>query len=168
MTTVTYNIPAINCGHCVAICPSGAMSHVTMRPEECPPVRSDWSFGPEQVEHFLRSRRSIRAYKKKPVGKEILNRLINIARFAPSGHNLQPVQWLVIYDSDHVQRLGQVVLTRALIGLCFGTDQVQQGRVTPQDVQQVWLGVKLQVVGHTEPRPHRARQHARSCRGPDQ
>ena len=100
----------INCGHCVAICPSGAMSHVSMRPEECSPVRTDWLFGPEQVEHFLRSRRSIRAYKKKPVEKEVLSKLIKIARFAPSGHNLQPVQWLVIYDSDNVQRLSGFVI----------------------------------------------------------
>ena len=95
----------INCGHCVAVCPSGAMSHLAMKPEECSPVRKDWLFGPEQVEHFLRSRRSIRVYKKKPAEKEVLTKLINIARFAPSGSNLQPVQWLVIYDSDHVQRL---------------------------------------------------------------
>jgi nitroreductase len=60
---------------------------------------------PEQVEHFLRYRRSIRIYKKRPVEKDVLERLINVARFAPSAINRQPVQWTVIYDCDEVQRL---------------------------------------------------------------
>ena len=29
----------INCGHCVAVCPTGALSHKNMSPEQCPPVR---------------------------------------------------------------------------------------------------------------------------------
>jgi ferredoxin len=89
----------INCGHCVAVCPHGALSLKTMAPEQCPPVRKEWLFGPEQTEHFLRSRRSVRVYKDKPADRETLAKLIDMARFAPSGHNAQPVQWLVIYDS---------------------------------------------------------------------
>jgi len=95
----------ISCGHCVAVCPHGAMSHVIMKSEGCPPVKEDWLFGPEQVEHFLRHRRSIRIYKKKQVEREVLTKLINVARFAPSGHNRQPVKWLVINERDEVQRI---------------------------------------------------------------
>ena len=100
----------IRCGHCVAVCPYGAMSHVIMKPEECPSVNDDWLFGPEQVKHFLRYRRSIRNYKKKQVEQEVLTKLINIARFAPSGHNRQPVKWLVIYERDEVQRMAGFVI----------------------------------------------------------
>jgi nitroreductase/NAD-dependent dihydropyrimidine dehydrogenase PreA subunit len=95
----------ISCGHCVAVCPHGAMSHVIMKSEGCPPVKEDWLFGPEQVEHFLRHRRSIRIYKNKQVEREVLTELINVARFAPSGHNRQPVKWLVINERDEVQRI---------------------------------------------------------------
>jgi nitroreductase/NAD-dependent dihydropyrimidine dehydrogenase PreA subunit len=100
----------IRCGHCVAVCPHGAMSHVIMKPEECPPVKEDWLFGPEQVEHFMRYRRSIRNYKKKQVEQEVLTKLINVARFAPSGHNRQPVKWLVINERDEVQRMAGFVI----------------------------------------------------------
>jgi nitroreductase/NAD-dependent dihydropyrimidine dehydrogenase PreA subunit len=100
----------ITCGHCVAVCPHGAMTHKDMRSEQCPPVRNDWLLGPEQVEHFLRSRRSIRAYKKKPVDRETLTKLIDIARFAPSGHNRQPVNWRIIYNSEEVYRLAGLVI----------------------------------------------------------
>ena len=64
---------------------------------------------PEQVEHFLKSRRSIRVYEGKPVPREILAKLIDIARYAPSGSNMQPVHWLVIEDTKEVRRLTKVV-----------------------------------------------------------
>jgi nitroreductase/ferredoxin len=100
----------IRCGHCVAVCPHGAMSHAIMKPEECLSVNDDWLLDPEQVEHFLRYRRSIRNYKNKKVERETLTKLINVARFAPSGHNFQPVKWLVIYERDEVQRMTEFVI----------------------------------------------------------
>ena len=102
----------IRCGHCVAVCPHGALSHVAMTPEACPPFRKDWHLDQEQVEHFLRSRRSIRSFKDQPVERDLLLKLIDIARFAPSGHNTQPVRWLVIYDSAEVRRLSGMVIDR--------------------------------------------------------
>jgi nitroreductase/NAD-dependent dihydropyrimidine dehydrogenase PreA subunit len=100
----------IICGHCVAVCPYGAMNHVAMASEDCPPVRDEWLMGPEQVIHFLRARRSIRTYKKKDVSRDDLTKLIDVARYAPSGHNRQPVNWLVIYNSGEVQRLAGFVI----------------------------------------------------------
>ncbi len=100
----------ITCGHCVAVCPHGALSHRAMSPEQCPPVKKEWLLGKDHVEHFLRARRSIRTYKDKPVDKETLSKLIDIARYAPSGSNLQPVEWLVIHDGDEVQKLAGMVV----------------------------------------------------------
>jgi nitroreductase len=99
----------INCGHCVAICPHGALSLNTMSPKDCPPVHKELAFSAEQGTHFLRSRRSTRNYKEKKVPRDILTQLIDIARYAPSGHNLQPVHWLVITDPEEVQRLAGLV-----------------------------------------------------------
>jgi len=100
----------IRCGHCVAVCPHGALSHKDMRFEDCPPVKKEWLLDPEQAEHFLRTRRSIRTYKEKQVDKDTLKQLIKIASYAPSGHNIQPVNWHVIYDHDELKNLiGMVV-----------------------------------------------------------
>jgi len=100
----------INCGHCVAVCPHGAMTLRTMKPEDCPPLRKDFLPSLEQTEHFFRARRSIRTYKSKPVDKATLNKLIEMARYAPSGHNLQPVHWLVIDSADEMKRLAALVV----------------------------------------------------------
>jgi nitroreductase/NAD-dependent dihydropyrimidine dehydrogenase PreA subunit len=95
----------IRCGHCVAACPTGALSHAAMAPEDCPPVRPEWQLSFEQAAHFLRSRRSIRVYRKKAVSSEDLTRLMETASYAPSGHNRQPVSWHVIYRKDELHRL---------------------------------------------------------------
>ena len=100
----------VNCGHCVAVCPQGAISLSTMPVELCPPVQRDLFFSSAQVEQHLRARRSVRNYQNKPVPREILARLIDTARFAPSASNGQPVQWLVVCGREDVRKLaGQAV-----------------------------------------------------------
>ena len=41
--------------------------------------------------------------------RDILRKLIELASYAPSGHNTRPVKWLVIYDSEKVQRSAGIV-----------------------------------------------------------
>lgn len=100
----------IFCGHCVAVCPHGALSHMIMAPNECAPLQKGLLLTPEQVEHTLRSRRSIRSYRKKDVEREKITKLIDMARYAPSGHNSQPVRWRIIYDRQEVQKLAAHVV----------------------------------------------------------
>ena len=103
-------ILCIHCGHCVAVCPHHAMNHAAMQSGDCPPIRKELSISSEQAEQFLRSRRSIRVYKKTTVDRNLLTRLIHTARHAPSGHNTQPVEWIVIYDRDQVRDLIKLVI----------------------------------------------------------
>jgi nitroreductase/NAD-dependent dihydropyrimidine dehydrogenase PreA subunit len=86
----------IQCGHCVAVCPTGSLSHRVMATDRCPPIQDGLRLSEAQCEQFLRARRSIRRYKDKPVSKEKIARLIELARYAPTGHNLQNVKWLAL------------------------------------------------------------------------
>ncbi|MBF0211339.1 MAG: nitroreductase family protein [Desulfamplus sp.] len=95
----------INCGHCVAVCPTAALSHKNLSPDDCLEINQSFLPEPTKMEHFLRSRRSIRSYKKKQVSKEILEQVISIASHAPSGHNRQPVKWHVIYERQELDEL---------------------------------------------------------------
>jgi nitroreductase/NAD-dependent dihydropyrimidine dehydrogenase PreA subunit len=100
----------INCGHCVAACPHGALSHKNIALEDCLEVDKNFKFDVEQTEHFLRGRRSIRNYKDKAVEKEKIEKLIQIASHAPSGHNVQPVQWQVINGKERVSEFSALVI----------------------------------------------------------
>jgi nitroreductase/NAD-dependent dihydropyrimidine dehydrogenase PreA subunit len=100
----------IDCGHCVAVCPHGALSLEKMSPDDCVAVDRDLLPSSGQVEHLLRSRRSIRSYKKKPVPQEILAGIIDYARHAPNGHNDQGLKWIVISDVEELHRLAGMVV----------------------------------------------------------
>jgi nitroreductase/NAD-dependent dihydropyrimidine dehydrogenase PreA subunit len=100
----------IRCGHCVAVCPQGALDHSGVPLAACTPIEKDLAISPAQAEQFLRSRRSVRRFKEKPVDKATLQHLIEIARCAPTAGNSQLVEWLVIDDRQHLQAIaGQVI-----------------------------------------------------------
>src|SRR4030042_610049 len=82
----------INCGHCVAVCPHAALSHEIMGPEDCPDIKRELLPRADQIDHLLRSRRSIRTFKAEPLDRETLLGLIDTARYGPTAHNLPPVQ----------------------------------------------------------------------------
>ena len=98
------------CGHCVAVCPHGALSHAKVPLEDCPPIEEKLTITFEQAAQFLRSRRSIRFYQDKPVEKEKIQRLIEIARYAPTGSNTQLVEWLVFTDKAKVKELAALAV----------------------------------------------------------
>lgn len=50
------------------------------------------------VESAIIGRRSIRRFKQIPIPLEFLKKLVNAARLAPSGANLQPLEYIVIND----------------------------------------------------------------------
>jgi nitroreductase len=61
----------------------------------------------EQACQFLRSRRSIRVYEDKEVDRQTMQRLIEVARYAPTGSNSQTVHWLVINGRDQLTELSR-------------------------------------------------------------
>ncbi len=118
----------INCGHCVAVCPHGALTLATMAPADCPPVERDLLPGADALRHLLLARRSIRRYKKTPVSRKVLAELLDVARTAPTGSNRQEVHWLVISDPDEVRRLAQMVIDFMNIMLSVTTDEAAAKR----------------------------------------
>ncbi len=50
-------------------------------------------------------RRTIRRFKQKPIPFEILQRLVNAGRLAPSSANLQPIEYIVIDEADLVEKV---------------------------------------------------------------
>ncbi|MCX5708956.1 MAG: nitroreductase family protein [Candidatus Omnitrophica bacterium] len=107
----------INCGHCVAVCPHQAFRLSSMALEDCPELPQGWELAPEQVSQLLKARRSIRVYKEDPVSEEIFLKVLDAARYAPSGMNRQPLRWLIIREPQKVQELARLTIDwmRALI-----------------------------------------------------
>ena len=62
---------------------------------------------PEKVFSLLRSRRSCRAYTEKEVPRALLEKLIDVARYAPTGHNSQNFAFLVVHNRPLVRELAK-------------------------------------------------------------
>lgn len=55
---------------------------------------------PECILEVIRARRSIRRYLDKPVPRELIEKILEAARWAPSAHNRQPWRFAVIESSE--------------------------------------------------------------------
>lgn len=63
----------------------------------------------------IKTRRSIRSYKDNPINKKILEELVDCARLAPTGRNIQPWEFIVITDKGKLKQLGQIATTGPFI-----------------------------------------------------
>jgi len=98
----------ISCGHCVAICPHGAIAHADFPEGSVTPVRRELLPSAESVLEMLRARRSIRLFKDAPVERGVLERILEGARMAPSAHNFQTTEYLVIQDTELLRRIPEI------------------------------------------------------------
>ena len=95
----------IRCGHCVAVCPQGALGHTQIPLEACPPIDTALSITETQAVQFLRSRRSVRFFQNRTVEKETVQKLIETARYAPTASNAQLLEWTVFTDRAQIKNL---------------------------------------------------------------
>ncbi len=100
----------IRCGHCAAACPTGALKHRDIDSYKLETVEESLKLSVEQCKQFFKTRRSIRTFKDKPVSRDKLERIIDVARYAPSARNAQEVEWLVICDRDEIKRYSGMVI----------------------------------------------------------
>lgn len=94
------------CGHCVAVCPHGALTNTRVAAvggAVAENIRS-WPT-PGAVDGLLRGRRSIRAYKDRPVPRDVLAEVIDVARYAPTASNAQEVRWIALAGEDRMREL---------------------------------------------------------------
>ncbi|HEX9901745.1 MAG TPA: nitroreductase family protein [Acidobacteriota bacterium] len=62
---------------------------------------------PMSVLEAIRKRKSIRKYKPDPVPDEVLGRVLEAARLAPSGKNLQPWKFIIVRSAETKERLAR-------------------------------------------------------------
>ncbi len=94
----------IACAHCVAVCEPEALRHSAVPRGGGAPLAGEFALTDGQLEQFLRRRRSIRRFKSAPVEPDKLDRLFDIARYAPTGKNRQGVHHTVV-TGERILRL---------------------------------------------------------------
>jgi len=61
------------------------------------------------VYDLILSRRTIRRFKQEPIDIEILKKLINAARVAPSAANLQPLEYFIVDEKEICKKLFETI-----------------------------------------------------------
>jgi len=88
-------VACIECGHCMAICPTGAISDETG--ESGLPLPETVA-SPEALAGLIQRRRTVRQYKPDAVPRETLEAIIDAARWVPTAANCQAQQYVVIAE----------------------------------------------------------------------
>ena len=85
----------MECGHCYAICPQGAitMTNYDSIDEE---VVLMSEINPETLLNAMKSRRTIRQFKPDPVEEEKIEKILEAGRYSPTGANRQAVSYTIL------------------------------------------------------------------------
>jgi nitroreductase/ferredoxin len=103
----------ILCGHCVAVCPVNVIklkgySHDFK--QNAPPKRNLPDY--KSLYNLALARRSIRQYKDKPVEKELIHKILELAQYSPTGRNTQNLFYTIIQDKQIVSKISNHITSK--------------------------------------------------------
>ena len=100
----------IQCGHCEVYCPSQALLLNVRLDDKVRLPAGAGTVAPDDLGYYMRKRRSVRQFTEDPVPKEKILKVLDIARYAPSGGNGQPVEWIVVHDPKKVMKIAGLTI----------------------------------------------------------
>jgi len=105
--------PCITCGHCISVCPQNAIIYKGLKDEilsfegiQDPNI----SISYETMYQFMRAKRSIRQYKKDKIPKEVLEKILDSMRYAPTGSNIRQMKCFIISDTEKIKTLSESII----------------------------------------------------------
>jgi len=99
----------IQCGQCVAVCAKGALTNHLMEGKEFL-EKADLNRGADQLAWIMKARRSVRAYRHRPVDKAVFRELFDVVRYAPTGSNTQKLWWIATLEPENTRVLARLGL----------------------------------------------------------
>ncbi|GAB6193581.1 nitroreductase family protein [Desulfocastanea catecholica] len=126
----------IRCLHCVAVCSEGSVSLLGYGPEEGRAFSAEKMPQAEQVEMLIKGRRSIRNYQDKNIDAAVIDKLLEVAGHAPSGHNDRELLYTLVDDKGTLYDLRE----EALAGLeqLIKEKKLPEGMEMFEDVIKAW------------------------------
>ena len=89
----------MHCGHCVAICPVGAVSIPGYDMEDVEEYEKDtFTVQPENFLRAVKFRRSIRNFKDEPIEREKMERILDVGRYTPTAKNRQECRFILVQN----------------------------------------------------------------------
>jgi nitroreductase/NAD-dependent dihydropyrimidine dehydrogenase PreA subunit len=96
---VNVEVPCMECGHCIAICPENAFTMSGYNNEEVIEFTPDkFEITSERLLNFIKFRRSIRQFKSDNVDDSIIKHVIEGGRFTPTAANRQTIRYIILKE----------------------------------------------------------------------
>jgi nitroreductase/NAD-dependent dihydropyrimidine dehydrogenase PreA subunit len=111
--TEDFEERCILCGHCVAIC---AVNVITLKTNEenytieTSNIREVPDF--QEFNNLVLKRRSIRQFKDIPIPRESIEKILDLARFAPTGGNSENIYYTIIQEKAIVKKISDIITSK--------------------------------------------------------
>lgn len=92
----------VACQHCMAICPKGALSFGGKNPADSDAVGYGNS---EELLRLMKSRRSVRFFRKQDVPTETIAKLVNMLAYPPKGGNADSLHFTIVGTTEKMQAI---------------------------------------------------------------
>jgi nitroreductase/NAD-dependent dihydropyrimidine dehydrogenase PreA subunit len=126
------DLGCIGCRNCYSVCPQEAIEvrdqyrvlegfyRTRLRAPEAPnpfleaeaPAFDTIRDRLTETERVIYERRSNRLFRRRPVPEDVLHRIVEAGRYAPSAGNGQPWSFIVVTDRDLIERIGDACTER--------------------------------------------------------
>lgn len=97
----------IRCQHCLAICPTAALSILGKNPDESISCKGELPTLDEMT-RLIKTRRSARKFKKGNVDRQLIDSLLDTALHAPTGHNTNSVHFHVVDNKESLDKFREI------------------------------------------------------------
>lgn len=94
------------------------------------------------VKEAILTRRSIRAFKQKPVPEEIMKEIVRVAAWSPSGYNIQP-WYLHVVSGKSLELLKQALLEKYTKGIDGKPEIPSYNLGEPHNERRKQLGIRV-------------------------
>jgi len=106
----------IRCQHCLAVCPTGALSILDADPDHSLDINGAFPSA-ESMEALIKGRRSTRRYKQQNLERETIEKLLKTAWHAPTATNAQGVLFTATLNKKATRALGKKIYAKLEIML---------------------------------------------------
>ena len=101
----------VACQHCMAICPTGALSFGNKNPNDS----MDVGYGnSEELLKLIKSRRSIRQYKNESVPKDKLEKIAKMLVYPPTGGNKDNLHYSIVESKEKMDEIRKLTYDKIL------------------------------------------------------
>ena len=138
----------IKCQHCLAVCPTGALSIWGKNPDDSLKVTKEIPV-PADLERLMKTRRSIRKFKDEELDLELIKKLLDTAAHAPSGHNKNQVLLSVTETKEELAKVRDLVYDS--IKVAKANNQIAPELTMFANFQGIWESKGLDILFRNAP-----------------